>query len=50
MPVTLSSHTPERGEFKWETVDPNLNILIRAGKEARIHSLEEEKAMCCAEQ
>lgn len=45
MPVALGPHTPEREEFRGETVDPNLKSLIRAGKEARIHSLEKEKAM-----
>lgn len=45
MSVVLDPHTPEREEFRGETVDPNFKRLIGAGKEARIHSLEKEKAM-----
>lgn len=38
----LSSHTPEREEFRWE-IDPTVKHLGRASKEARAYSLGEEQ-------
>lgn len=38
----LSSHTPERKEFRWE-IDPTVKHLGRASKETRVYSLGEEQ-------
>lgn len=38
----LSSHTPERAEFRWE-IDPTVKNLGSASEEARAYSLGEEQ-------